>query len=61
MAEGVSQLDRYLVDLFFPWSSAINVKDHALYLKTDVVHWLRQAVDYFKQHDTKMMRRGGWS
>jgi hypothetical protein len=53
-AEANSLLDRYLVDFFFPWSSAVNDKDDAYYLQGDVVHWVRQALDYLKQNGNKM-------
>ena len=53
-----SLLDRHLVDFFYlPWSSAVNVRDDTFYLQTDVTavaRWVQQALDYFKQNDTKM-------
>ena len=49
-----SLLDRYLVDFYFPWSSAVNVRDDAFYLQADVVHWVQQALDYLRQNDRKM-------
>ena len=53
-AEADSLLDRYLVDFYFPWSSASNARDDTFYLQADVVHWVRQALDFFKQNDSKM-------
>ena len=49
-----SLLDRYLVDFFFPWSSAVNDRDDTFYLQADVVHWVRQALDHLKQNGNKM-------
>jgi hypothetical protein len=54
VAEADSLLDRYLVDSYFPWSSAVNVRDDTFYLQADVNRWVRQALDYFKQNKTKM-------
>ena len=54
VAEAGSLLDRYLVDFFFPWSSAVNDRDDIFYLQADVVHWVRQALEHFKQNDSKM-------
>jgi hypothetical protein len=55
-----SLLDRYLVDFFFPWSSAVNVRDDAYYLQGDVVHWVRQALDHLQQNGHKVTA-AGWS
>ena len=49
-----SLLDRYLVDYYFPWSSAVNDRDETFYLQADVVHWVRQALDYLEQNGSKM-------
>ena len=54
VAEADSLLDRYLVDYYFPWSSAVNDRDDTFYLQADVARWVRQAFDYFKQNDSKM-------
>jgi hypothetical protein len=42
VAEAGSLLDCYLVDFYFPWSSAVNVRDDTFYLQADVVHWVRR-------------------
>jgi hypothetical protein len=52
-AEGRSLLDRYLVDFYFPWSSAIN-SDDTVYLQADVLHRVRQALDHMQQNDRRM-------
>ena len=52
-----SLLDRYLVDFYFSWSSAVNEQDDAFYLQGDaaaVVSWVRQALDHLDQHGSKM-------
>ena len=54
VAEADSLLDRYLVDFYFPWSSAVNDRDDTFYLQADVVHWVRQALDYLKHNGNKM-------
>ena len=54
VAEADSLLDRYLVDFYFPWSSAVNLRDDTFYLQADVVHWVRQALDYMQQNDRRM-------
>ena len=57
VAQADSLLARYLVDFFFPWSSAVNDRDDTFYLQTDgtaIVHWVQQALDYFKQNDRRM-------
>ena len=53
-AEADSLLDRYLVDFYFPWSSAVNDRDDTFYLQADVVHWVRQAFDHLTQNGSKM-------
>ena len=45
---------RYLVDFYFSWSSAVNVRDDTFHLQADVVHWVRQTLDSFTQNDRKM-------
>ena len=54
VAEADSLFDRYLIDFYFPWSSAVNDRDDTFYLQTDVVRCARQALNYFKQNDTRM-------
>ena len=54
VAKTDSLLDRYLVDYYFPWSSAVNDRDDTFYLQADVIHWVRQALDYLKQNGNKM-------
>ena len=56
-AEADSLLDRYLVDFFFPWSSAVNERGDTFYLQADgasVVHWVQQALDYKQQNDRRI-------
>ena len=53
--ESGSLLDRYLVDYYFSWSSAVNERDDAFYLEGDsVVPWVRQALDHLDQNGSKM-------
>ena len=49
-----SLLDRYLVDFYFPWSTAVNDRDDAFYLQADVVRWVREALEYMDQNGEKM-------
>ena len=54
-----SLLDRYLVDFFPPLvvSRQRQERDDTFYLQADVtavIRWVQQALDYFKQNDTKM-------
>ena len=49
-----STANHYLVDFDFPWSSAVNCRDNTFYLQADVIHWVRQALDYLKQDGNKM-------
>ena len=51
-----SLLDRYLVDFYFSWSSAVNEQDDAFYLQGDgaAVLWVRQALDHLDQNGSKM-------
>ena len=54
-----SLLDRYLVDFYFPWSSAVNERDDAFYLQANVAHWVRQALDYLQQNGNKTTAKAG--
>ena len=54
VAEADSLLDRYLVDFYFPWSSAVNDRDDTFYLQADVARWVRQAFDHLTQNGSKM-------
>ena len=50
-----SLLDRYLADFYFSWSSAVNERDDAFYLRGDsVVSWVRQALEWLDQNGSKM-------
>ena len=53
-AEAASLLDSYVVKHYFPWSCAVNSQDDTFYLHADVVHWVRQALDYFEQNGSKI-------
>ena len=53
-AEAASLLDSYVVKHYFPWSCAVNSHDDTFYLHADVVHWVRQALDYFEQNGSKI-------
>ena len=52
--EADSLLDSYVVKHYFPWSCAVNSQDDMFYLQSDVVHWVRQALDYFEQNGSKI-------
>jgi hypothetical protein len=54
VAEADSLLDRYLVDFYFPWSSAVNDRDDTFFLQADVARWVRQAFDHLTQNGSKM-------
>jgi hypothetical protein len=53
-AEADSLLDSYVVKHYFPWSCAVNSQDDTFYLHANVVHWVRQALDYFEQNGSKI-------
>ena len=53
-AEADSLLDSYVVKHYFSWSCAVNSQDDTFYLQADVVHWVRQALDYFEQNSSKI-------
>ena len=54
-AQGDSLLDRYLTNFYFPWSSAVNVRNDMFYLQANVIDWVRQAWDYLQQNGSNMM------
>jgi hypothetical protein len=53
-AQADSLLDRYLTEFYFPWSSAVNVRDDTFYLHANVVDWVRQAWDFRQQNGSNM-------
>jgi hypothetical protein len=54
VAQADSLLDHYLTDFYFPWSSAVNVRNDVFYLEANVVDWVRQAWDYLQQNGSNM-------
>ena len=52
--EAASLLDSYVIKHYFPWSCAVNSHDDTFYLHANVVHWVRQALDYFEQNGSKI-------